>query len=239
MKIATREEWLAAHDALRRQEEELHRREGELNRRRRELPWVPVDKEYRFETEDGPRTLADLFDGRSQLLIYHLMFGESFARGACPGCTSLADHFDAGVIHLERRDITLIAISRAPIDRLRAYRQRMGWRFRWVSSHGSDFNRDFGFASTREEVMGNPETRATVEQPDAFMREWSESTGSDIADGMREEPGWNVFAMRDGAVHHTYTRRTPGGPLLGAYYQQLLTLTSRPGDFPLRRRDEY
>jgi len=239
MKIATREEWQAAHDALRQQEEELYRREGELDRRRRELPWVPVEKEYRFETEDGPRTLADLFDGRSQLLIYHLMFGESFARGACPGCTSLADHFDAGVIHLEHRDVTLIAISRAPIDRLRAYRQRMGWRFRWVSSHGSDFNREFGFASTREELMGNPEIRAMVEQPGAFMREWSESTGSDIADGMREEPGWNVFAMRDGVVHHTYTRRTPGGPLLSAYYQQLLTLTPRPGDFPLRRRDEY
>jgi predicted dithiol-disulfide oxidoreductase (DUF899 family) len=239
MEIATREEWQAAHDALRQQEEELYRREGELDRQRRELPWVPVEKEYRFETEDGPRTLADLFDGRSQLLIYHLMFGESFARGACPGCTSLADHFDAGVIHLEHRDVTLIAISRAPIDRLRAYRQRMGWRFRWVSSHGSDFNRDFGFASTREELMGDPGIRAMVEQPGAFMREWSESTGSDIADGMREEPGWNVFAMRDGVVHHTYTRRTPGGPLLSAYYQQLLTLTPTPGDFPLRRRDEY
>jgi predicted dithiol-disulfide oxidoreductase (DUF899 family) len=239
MEIATREEWQAAHDALREQEEELYRREGELNRRRRELPWVPVEKEYRLETEDGPRTLADLFDGRSQLLIYHLMFGESFARGACPGCSSLADHFDAGVIHLEHRDVTLIAISRAPIDRLRAYRQRMGWRFRWVSSHGSDFNRDFGFASTREEVMDNPEIRASVEQPGAFMRAWSESTGSDIADGMREEPGWNVFAMHDGVVHHTYTRRTPGGALLGPYYQQLLTLTSRPGDFPLRRHDEY
>jgi predicted dithiol-disulfide oxidoreductase (DUF899 family) len=143
------------------------------------------------------------------------------------------------VIYLEHRDVTLIAISRAPIDRLRAHRQRMGWRFRWVSSHGSDFNRDFGFASTREEVMDNPEIRASVEQPGAFGRTWSESTGSDIADGMREEPGWNVFAMRDGVVHHTYTRRTPGGPLLGPYYQQLLTLTSTPGDFPLRRHDEY
>jgi predicted dithiol-disulfide oxidoreductase (DUF899 family) len=200
---------------------------------------VPVVKEYRFETEDGPCTLAELFDGRSQLLIYHLMFGESFARGACPGCTSLADHFDAGLVHLDHRDVSLIAISRAPIDRLQAYKKRMGWRFPWASSHGGDFNRDFGFASTHEEVMANPETRAIVDEPGAFMREWSESTGSDIADGMREEPGWNVFAMSDGVVHHTYTRRTPGGPLLGAYYQHLLTLTPRPGDFPLRRHDEY
>jgi predicted dithiol-disulfide oxidoreductase (DUF899 family) len=239
MKIATPDEWQAAHDALREREEELYRLDGELNRQRRELPWVPVEKEYRFETEDGPRTLAELFDGRSQLLIYHLMFGESFARGACPGCTSLADHFDAGLVHLEHRDVSLIAMSRAPIDRLRAYKKRMGWRFRWASSHGSDFNRDFGFATTREEVMADPETRAMVEEPGAFMREWSESTGSDIAGGLCESPGWNVFAMRDGVVHHTYMRRVPGGPLLGPYYQHLLTLTPRPGDFPLRRHDEY
>jgi predicted dithiol-disulfide oxidoreductase (DUF899 family) len=220
MKIATRDEWQAAHDALREREEELYRLEGELNRQRRELPWVPVEKEYRFETEDGPRTLAELFDGRSQLLVYHLMFGESFARGACPGCASLADHFDAGLAHLEHRDVSLIAMSRAPIDRLQAYKKRMGWRFRWASSHGSDFNRDFGFASTRAEVMANPETRAMVDDPGAFMREWSQSTGSDIAGGLCEEPGWNVFAMRDGVVHQTYTRRTPGGPLLGPYYQR-------------------
>jgi predicted dithiol-disulfide oxidoreductase (DUF899 family) len=239
MNSASREEWQAAHDALREREEELYRLEGELTRRRRELPWVPVEKDYRFETEDGPRTLAELFAGRSHLLIYHLMFGESYTRGACPGCTSLADHFDAGLVHLEHRDVSLIAMSRAPIDRLQAYKQRMGWRFRYVSSHGSDFNRDFGFASTSEEIMADPELRATVENPGAFMREWSESTGSDIAGGMCESPGWNVFAMRDAVVHHTYTRRTPGGPLLGAYYQHLLELTPRHGDFPLRRHDEY
>jgi predicted dithiol-disulfide oxidoreductase (DUF899 family) len=237
--VASRDEWQAARDALREREEELYRLEDELTRQRRELPWVAVEKEYRFDTEDGPKTLAELFDGRSRLLAYHLMFGESFTRGACPGCSSLADHFDGGVVHLEHRDVTLIAISRAPFDRLQAYKRRMGWRFRWVSSFGSDFNRDFGFASTREEVMADPETRAIVEQPGNFMREWSHSTGSDVAGGLCESPGWNAFAMRDGVVHHTYSRQTPGGPLLGPYYQHLLTLTPTHGDFPLRRHDEY
>jgi predicted dithiol-disulfide oxidoreductase (DUF899 family) len=239
MRVASREEWQAAHDALRKREEELYGLEGELNRQRRELPWVAVEKDYRFETEDGQQTLAELFAGRSQLLIYHLMFGESFSRGACPGCSSLADHFDGGVAHLAHRDVTLIAMSRAPFDRLQAYKERMGWSFPWVSSHGSDFNRDFGFASTREEIMANPQTRAMVDDPGPFMRAWSESTGSDIAGALCEEPGWNVFAMRDGVVHHTYTRRTPGGPLLAAYFQQLLTLTPTPGDFALVRHDEY
>jgi predicted dithiol-disulfide oxidoreductase (DUF899 family) len=239
MRVATREQWEAERDALREREEELYRLDGELTRDRRQLPWVPVEKEYRFEAEEGSRTLAELFGGRTHLLAYHLMFGASYARGACPGCTSLADHFDGGVVHLEHRDVRLIAISRAPFERLRAYRERMGWRFPWVSSHGSDFNRDFGFASTREEVMADPETRAIVESPGDFMREWSQSTGSDIAGGMCESPGWNAFAMRDGVVYHTYSRGTPGGALLGPYYQQLLSLTPRSGDFPLRRHDEY
>jgi predicted dithiol-disulfide oxidoreductase (DUF899 family) len=130
-------------------------------------------------------------------------------------------------------------MSRVSFDRLRAYKERMGWSFRWVSSHGSDFNRDFGFARTREEVMADPETRAIVEDPGDFMREWSQSTGSDIGGGLCESPGWNVFAMRDGVVYHTYSRSVPGGPLLGPYYEHLLTLTPTPGDFPLRRRDEY
>jgi predicted dithiol-disulfide oxidoreductase (DUF899 family) len=239
MNVATREEWQAARDALREREEELYRLDGELTRRRRELPWVAVEKEYRFFTDDGVRTLAELFDGRSHLIAYHLMFGESFTRGACPGCSSLADHFDGGVVHLQHRDVTLLAISRAPFDRLQAYKRRMGWRFPWVSSFGSDFNRDFGFASTREEIMADPQTRAIVEEPGDFMREWSESTGSDIAGGLTEAPGWNVFATRDGVVYHTYSRHTPGGALLGAYYQHLLQLTPTPGDFPLRRHDEY
>jgi predicted dithiol-disulfide oxidoreductase (DUF899 family) len=240
MNVATREQWQAARDALREREEELYRLEKELNGQRRELPWVPVEKEYRFETDDGSKTLAELFEGRSQLLAYHLMYGESFARGACPGCSNLADHFDGGVVHLDHRDVTFLAISRVPFDRLQAYKRRMGWRFRWVSSFGSDFNRDFGFASTRAEVMANPETRAIVDDPDDGMRAWSESTGSDIAGGLVEEPGWNVFAMHDGVVHHAYSRRTPGGALLGPYYHQLLALTpGGAGGFPLRRHDEY
>jgi predicted dithiol-disulfide oxidoreductase (DUF899 family) len=239
--IGTREEWQVAREALLEREREVARLNDEVNRQRRELPWVPVEKEYRFTTDDGVRTLAELFDGHSQLLAYHLMFGAGFTKGACPGCSNLADHFDGGVVHLENRDVSFLAISRVPFDRLQAYKRRMGWRFRWVSSFGSDFNHDFGFAATEEELMSNPETRAIIDDPRG-LGEWSETTGADAATGLAEGPGWNAFALQDGVVHHTYSRDTEGGgDLLGPYYHQLLDQTpkGRPDSFPLRRNDEY
>src|SRR5215203_95238 len=151
--VGTREEWLAARIELLEQEKHFTRRSDELARQRRELPWVAVEKEYSFETEEGTKTLAELFDGRSQLLAYNIMFGPEYA-GACPGCSNLADHLDGGVVHLNHRDVTLICISRAPFEKIRAYKQRMGWKFPWVSSHGSDFPFDFGFALTEEQMAG-------------------------------------------------------------------------------------
>ena len=146
--IGTRDEWLAARLELLAAEKELTRRSDELARRRQELPWVPIDKEYRFETDDGSATLADLFGGRSQLLVYHFMFGPDFTAG-CPSCSAIADGFDGSVVHLAHHDVTLCAVSRAPIEKLQAYKRRMGWSFPWASSRGSDFNHDFQVGAHR------------------------------------------------------------------------------------------
>src|SRR5947208_15352231 len=146
-KVGTREEWEAATKELHEREQELGTLDEELAKQRSELPWVAVEKEYTFDTDDGPKTLAELFDGRSQLLIYHLMFGPTY-EAACPGCTGLADHFDAALVHLNNRDVTLMCVSRAPIEKLQAYKQRMGWTFPWASSYSSDFSFDFDMALT-------------------------------------------------------------------------------------------
>src|SRR5436190_7637908 len=147
-KIGTQEEWQAAREQLREREDELARLAKELSEQRRELPWVPVEKEYTFDTDVGQKTLAELFEGRSQLLVYHLMFGAGYTKGACPGCSNLVDHLDGGLVHLNHRDVTLLCMSRAPLDRIQAYKRRMGWKFPWVSAFGSDFPYDFGFAFT-------------------------------------------------------------------------------------------
>src|SRR5215210_6960961 len=152
-KIGTREEWLAARNELLELENEHAERSEELARQRQELPWVPVENEYTFDTEEGEKTLAELFGGRSQLLAYNIMFGPDYS-GACPGCSNLADHLDGGLVHLNYRDVTLICISRAPFEKIRAYKERMGWQFPWVSSHGSDFAFDFGLALTPEQMAG-------------------------------------------------------------------------------------
>src|ERR1043165_5757593 len=149
--IATEEQWQAARNELLREEKELTHRSDELARKRRELPWVPVEKDYSFETEEGTKSLAELFDGRSQLLVYHFMFGPPYTAG-CPVCSSIADTLAPQAVHLKARDTTLLLASRAPIDKLLAYRERMGWPIAWVSSEGSDFNRDLGFLSTEEEL---------------------------------------------------------------------------------------
>jgi predicted dithiol-disulfide oxidoreductase (DUF899 family) len=237
-KVGTREEWEAVRKELHAREQELGNLDEELAKQRSELPWVPVEKEYTFDTDEGPKTLAELFGGRSQLLIYHLMFGPSY-QAACPGCTGLADHFDAALVHLNHRDVTLLAISRAPLEKLQAYKQRMGWQFPYVSSFGSDFNVDFGFAYT-DEQMASGELAKMVEEAPEWLREWAENVGTDLASGMAENPGWNVFACEDGLVYHTYSRTAPDR-FLSAYYEQLLDQVPNGSgaEFPLRRHDEY
>src|SRR3954469_13673642 len=158
-KIGTREEWQAARDELAKLEAEQAERNNEIIEKRRDLPWVPVEKEYVFDTEDGKKTLTDLFDGRSQLLAYNVMFGPDYSKGACPGCTNLADELDGSMVHLNHRDVTLMCFSRAPIDRLAAYKERMGWQFPYVSTYDTDFPWDFGLAMTPEQAEQIPEVK--------------------------------------------------------------------------------
>jgi predicted dithiol-disulfide oxidoreductase (DUF899 family) len=238
-RVGTRDEWSAARKELLEQEQKLGNVDEELAKQRQELPWVPVEKEYTFDTEEGMKTLPELFEGRSQLLIYHLMFGPTYA-AACPGCSGLADHLDAALVHLNNRDVTLICISRAPIEKLQAYKRRMGWHFPYVSSFESDFNFDFDFAFTQEQMATGELAEMVAEAPD-WLKDWSENVGTDLASGMAESPGWNVFALDDGVVYHTYSRTAPDRFLLAPYYSQLLDQVpdGRDADFPLRRHDEY
>lgn len=239
--VGTQEEWEAARTELLKREQELESLDEELAKQRSELPWVPVEKEYTFDTEEGPKTLPELFDGRSELLIYHLMFGPSY-EAACPGCTALADHFDGARPHLNYRGVTLMAMSRAPIEKLRAYKRRMGWQFPYVSSNRNDFALDYGFAMTKEQ-MKSPEMAGMIEDPPAWMQEWSKSIGTELKNGLAEGPGWNVFAMEEGTVYHTYSRPAPDRFLLAPYFDQLLDqVPSGRGsveDFPMLRHDEY
>jgi predicted dithiol-disulfide oxidoreductase (DUF899 family) len=237
-KIGTQEEWQAERDELLKEEKDLTRRGDELARRRRELPWVRVEKDYRFETVDGTKTLADLFDGRSQLLVYHFMFGPPY-EGGCPVCSSIADTLAPQVPHLKARDTTLLLASRAPLEKLLAYRQRMGWGIDWVSSGDSDFNRDLGFLYTAEELKPflEGEIPVTVEQ-NARM------CGTDAAGYVTEGPGLSAYALSDGTVCRTYVTTARGLEPAMAYYG-LLDRTPKGRDEsatePLwvRRHDEY
>ena len=237
--VGTREQWSAVRAQLREREDEISRLMREAAQTRRALPWVPVEKEYSFETEDGPKTLTELFDGRSQLLIYNLMFGPNYT-GACPGCSGLADHFDGAIVHLNNRDVTMVAISRAPLEKILAYKRRMGWRFPWASSSGSDYPYDFGFALTEEQKRGAP-VAELISNPPEFLKEWSQSVGTGLEDGLTEGPGWIVFALQDGAVYHTYSRHAPDGELLAPYYYLLLDQTprGRVDELSATRHDEY
>jgi predicted dithiol-disulfide oxidoreductase (DUF899 family) len=239
-KVATREEWLTARNELLEQEQEHAARSEELAKRRLELPWVRVDKEYTFETDDGPKTLAELFDGRSQLLAYNIMFGPEYT-GACPGCSNLADHLDGGLVHLDHRDVTLICFSRAPLEKLQAYKRRMGWTFPWISTYGSDFPFDFDLAFTRERLSGIEEVQTMLEEPPDWLRDWAKDVGTDLETGMAENPSWIAFAVEDGVVYHTYTRMAPDRDLVVPYYHQLLDLTpkGRVDEFRAVRHDEY
>ncbi|MEO8897340.1 MAG: DUF899 family protein [Candidatus Dormibacter sp.] len=238
--IGTREEWQAARDELAKLEAEQAERNEEIRQKRRELPWVPVNKNYVFETQDGTKTLLELFDGRSQLLAYNAMFGPDYTNGACPGCTSLADGLDGTLVHLNHRDVTLICSSRAPIDRLTAYRQRMGWQFPYVSTYDTDFPWDFGLAPTEEQAQRIPEVKGMIDNPPDWLKEWSEQVGADLKDGLREGPGWIVFARDNGTVYHTYTVMAPD-PFVAPYFNFLLDRTPMPQpDAPFAwRKDEY
>jgi predicted dithiol-disulfide oxidoreductase (DUF899 family) len=229
-KIGPREEWLAARRELLDAEKEHMRRGDELARRRQELPWVPVEKEYVFETDDGKKTLAELFDGRSQLLAYHFMFGygdrvDEQSPG-CTGCSLVADHFDATVAHLNGHNVTLVAESIAPLEELHRYKERMGWRFPWVSSLGSDFKYDFGAAFTEEQQRGGAE----------YNFRHTDDPG-------QQAPGTSALALVDGIVHHTYSTYARGvEQLIGTYrYLDLAPLgrnEQAPSDW-WRRHDEY
>src|SRR5918912_3485955 len=197
-RIGTQEEWQAERDELLEEEKELTRRGDELARKRRELPWVRVEKDYRFETEDGTKSLADLFGGRSQLLVYHFMFGPEYEAG-CPVCSSIADTLDPNAVHLKARDVTLICSSRAPLEKLQRYRDRMGWSFNWVSTVGSDFHRELGFLHTEEELKPFLEG----ELPPAVEQN-AEACGVDAATYVSEGPGLSAYILSDGSVYRTY-----------------------------------
>jgi predicted dithiol-disulfide oxidoreductase (DUF899 family) len=238
-RIGTQDEWQAERDALLQEEKELTRRGDQLARKRRELPWVRVETDYRFETESGERTLADLFDGRTQLMIYHFMFGPSFDAG-CPVCSSIADTLAPQVPHLNARDTTLLLGSRGPLAKLLAYRDRMGWGIGWVSSGGSDFNRDLGFLYTEEELkpfLDSDEIPSTVVQN-------AEMCGTTVAGYVAEGPGLSVYALEDGTAYRTYVSTARGLEPAMAYYG-LLDRTPKgraeSATEPLwvRRHDEY
>jgi predicted dithiol-disulfide oxidoreductase (DUF899 family) len=248
-RTGTREEWLAARLELLDAEKELTRRSDELALQRQELPWVRIDKEYRFETDEGAASLADLFRGRSQLLIYHFMFGPDYTAG-CPACSAIADGFNGSVIHLANHDVTLAAVSRAPIEKLQAYKHRMGWTFSWASSLGSDFNYDFQAANTEEQQQSGfveynfrsrdvrPSLDAGKEGP---LAEIAASVGTDWATYTRESPGMSAFALEDGVVYHTYSAYSRGVDGLWAMYQWLdrAPLGRNEQGIWFRRHDEY
>jgi predicted dithiol-disulfide oxidoreductase (DUF899 family) len=247
--IGTREEWLTARLELLEAEKELTRRSDELARRRQELPWVRIDKAYRFETDEGSASLADLFRGRSQLLVYHFMFGPDYTVG-CPACSAIADGFDGFVVHLANHDVTLSAVSRAPIEKLRAYKRRMGWSFPWASSGGSDFNYDFQAAHTVEQQRSGAveynfrtvDVRRSLEAgKEGALAEIAAGVGTDWPTYTREAPGMSAFALEDGVVYHTYSAYARGLDGLWGMYQWLDRAPRGRNETGLwfRRHDEY
>jgi predicted dithiol-disulfide oxidoreductase (DUF899 family) len=239
-KIGNREEWQAARGALAKLEAEHATIGQKVTEQRRQLPWVPVEKEYQFDTVNGKKTLAELFDGRSQLLAYNIMFGPDYERGACPGCSNLGDELDATRVHLSHRDVTLICFSRAPIDRLIAYKERMGWQFPYVSTHGTEFPFDFGLALTPEQAQQIPEVKAMIDTPPEWLEDWGRQVGAKLEDGLREAPSFITFARSNGNVYHTYTVTAPD-PFVSPYHSFLLDRTPMAGSEEPRawRKDEY
>jgi len=248
-KTGTREEWLAARLELLEAEKELTRRSDELAKWRQELPWVRIDKEYRLETDEGPASLSDLFRGRSQLLIYHFMFGPEYTAG-CPSCSAIADGFDRSAIHLANHDVTLGAVSRAPLSKLHEYRKRMGWSFPWASSFDSDFNYDFQAANTREEWESGAveynfrrmDLRPAAGDERTGLDEFaSNMVGTDWETYRHEGPGVSAFVLEDGIVYHTYSAYARGLDGLWGMYQWLdrAPLGRNESGHWWRRHDEY
>ncbi|MGH2857415.1 MAG: DUF899 domain-containing protein [Solirubrobacteraceae bacterium] len=245
---ATREQWLTARLELLEAEKQLTRQSDAVARRRQALPWVPVQKEYRFQTEDGPASLAELFGGRSQLLVYQFMFGPEFTAG-CPSCSAIADGFDRSATHLENHDVAFVAVSRGPIEKLAAYRRRMGWTFRWASSLDSDFNYDFSSSFTETQMRGIAQYNfaeldmSFIETlgPDSVAGRHAASAGVDAATFLRERPGMSAFVLQDGAVHHTYSAYARGLDGLWPMYQWLdrAPLGRNETGAWWQRRDEY
>ncbi len=244
--ISSRAQWLAARLELLEAEKELTRQSDAVARQRRELPWVPVDKQYRFATEAGPMTLVDLFGGRSQLLVYHFMFGPEYS-GGCPACSAIADGFNGFAVHLEHHDVAMVAVSRAPIAALEAYKRRMGWTFSWASSQDSDFNFDFSTSFTEETqragrtVDYNYRPIDTARVPGGLAAEHAAMCGTDTATYIREQPGMSAFAIEDGIVYHTYSTYSRGLDGLWGMYQWLDRAPKGRNENGgwFRRRDEY
>ncbi len=244
----TRKEWLAARLELLKAEKELTRRSDELARRRQELPWVPVDKEYRFETDAGSGSLLDLFQGRSQLLVYHFMFGPDYTAG-CPSCSMIADGFNGFFVHLANHDVMLWAISRAPLAKLQAYRRRLGWAFPWASSLGSDFNFDFNVAFTEQQQRtggveynfergGHAMDASPTPEP---VKRFAATCGTDAPTYSRDRPGLSAFVRENGVIYHTYSTYARGLDGLWGAYQWLDRAPKGRNEAGIwfRRRDEY
>jgi predicted dithiol-disulfide oxidoreductase (DUF899 family) len=258
-KTGTRKQWLAARLKLLEAEKELTRRSDDVALQRQKLPWVRIDKEYRFETDRGNDSLADLFGGRSQLLVYHFMFGPDYTAG-CPACSAIADGFDGLVVHLANHDVTLSAVSRAPLAKLQAYKRRMGWTFPWASSLDSDFNFDFNVwfseeqqreggieynyqheAATLESLAGKAARKWQSRDDQGPVAEVAAMTGTDVATYTRERPGMSAFVLEDGAVYHTYSTYARGIDVLWGTYQWLDRASKGRNEtgFWFRRHDEY
>jgi predicted dithiol-disulfide oxidoreductase (DUF899 family) len=258
-KTGSRDEWLAARVDLLKAEKELTHKGDDVRRQRLELPWVRIDKTYRFDTDDGPATLADLFRGRSQLLIYHFMFGPDYTAG-CPACSSIADGFNGAVTHLANHDVVLMAVSRAPLAKLQAYKKRMGWTFPWASSFGSDFNPDFNVYFTEQQQRdGTIDYNYHREEPSPEalagkdVKKWEKRgdegpvaqvasmSGTDVLTFTRERPGMSAFALEDGIVYHTYSAFARGLDAMWSMYQWLdrAPRGRNESSFWIRRHDEY
>ena len=244
----TRQEWLAARMALLDAEKEHTRRSDDLVRQRQALPWVRVDKAYRFDTDAGSASLVDLFQGRSQLLVYHFMFGPDYTAG-CPSCSMIADGFNGFAVHLANHDVALTAVSRAPLAKLQAYKRRMGWAFPWASSHGGDFNYDFNVSITEAQQRaggveynyrrgGHPIVAAVLPEP---VHEFAATCGTDAATYVRDRPGMSAFVLEDGALYHTYSTYARGLDGLWGAYQWLdrAPLGRNETGIWWRRHDEY
>jgi predicted dithiol-disulfide oxidoreductase (DUF899 family) len=239
--IGTREEWLAARERLLVREKEHTRLGDELARERRELPWVPVDKDYRFDTDDGEQSLGELFDGRSQLLVYHFMFGPSYRVG-CPVNSSMADTVDPLLLHLHARDATFVFVSQAPLEKLQAYKRRMGWSFPWVSAAHTDFNFDLGFSQTLEQSREGIATAAGSLPP--IVEHNAHSVGTDAAGYLTESPGFSTFVRDNDTVYQTYSTTWRGLEFLMGYYGILDRAPNGRDEGEawqlwIRRRDEY